>query len=124
MVGDMISQSLRGMSSNELFLLVEWIHSVLIQLTKPTHPDVREMTAAFEKDEERRAKQSEQFKGVPIAASSNAAAPDDVLRWQQPSRDDLFERPSKASPTLEEQIATSSKPGKKQKGKQLLFKMG
>lgn len=112
LLGDSLPQSLRGLSSNELFLLVEYLHQLLTQLTKSAHPDLKEMQASFEKDEARRAAQNDQFRGVPIAA--NAAAT---------RNDDIFERNSAAA-SSSSSSAGGEATKKKAKGKQLLFKMG
>jgi hypothetical protein len=111
LVNDMMSQSLAGMGSSELFLLLEYTHQLLLQLTKPSHPDLKQLESAFAADEERRQRQNEQFKGRSIKQTETA-------------REDIFER-SSAAATSSASADDSSSGGKKQKKqKQLLFKLG
>lgn len=114
LVNDMMAQSLSGMGSSELFLLLEYTHQLLIQLTKPTHPDLKELQSSFAADEERRQRQNEQFKGRSIKQPEATTTA---------TREDIFERPSAASSSSANDDAPSG--GKKQKKqKQLLFKLG
>jgi len=109
-VNDMMSQSLAGMGSSELFLLLEYTHQLLLQLTKPSHPDLKQLESAFAADEERRQRQNEQFKGRSI-------------KQTETPREDIFDRSSAA--TSSAATDDSSSGGKKQKKqKQLLFKLG
>ena len=73
LLGEQLASTLSKLSSPELFLLLEYTHALLLQLTKPSHPDLKEMQASFAADEARRAKQNEQFKGVPIKDNAPGA---------------------------------------------------
>jgi hypothetical protein len=129
--GDHCVQALSSMSAPELFLLLEYLHGLLTQLTKASHPDLREAEAAFAADEERRQRQNEQFGGRQVKqlkrdGDDGPAAAADTLKWDGAgAKEDLYERPSASSSAAASSSGEGGggpKKGKKQKV--LLFKSG
>jgi len=117
--GEQCLQVLSSMSAPELFLLLEYLHGVLMQLTKPTHPDLREAEAAFAAYEERRQRQNEMFKGRQVKPLQR-----DEDKPAAAAAEDLYERPGAASAAAAAS-APSDGPSKKQKKqKVLLFRSG
>lgn len=113
LLGEQLASTLAKLSSSELFLMLEYTHAVLVQLTKPSHPDLKELQASFAADEARRAQQNEQFKGVPIKEAPAAGAGAEATSW----------RSNAAADGGEDAASGGGGGGKKKKGKQLLYRL-
>ena len=115
MIGAQLAQALSKMSSNDLFLLLEYTHNLLLTLTKPTHPDVLEKVATFAADEERRERQNLLFRPVKAKESTEAAA------GGASSSSSSAQLAASATASGETSGGGGGGGKKKQKGKQLLF---
>jgi len=71
---DALNKSIHSLSSQELFLLLEYVDGTLRQCTKDNHPDIKELKAKWEEEQRRKEEQAKMFRGVPLTSSSSSSS--------------------------------------------------